>query len=121
MIDISPYKFNQPNGTGKKDWVHVVSEDSKAVSNFDSLIKKMKTQFISNFFQTACPDVYRGKYRDIDYPGEDMGVKYAEDVKRICTSIKSKGKGVQAFIAESLISVGGQILPPRNYFKNVYK
>jgi len=24
MIDISPYKFNQPNGTGKKDWVHVV-------------------------------------------------------------------------------------------------
>lgn len=24
MIDISPYKFNKPNGTGKKDWVHVV-------------------------------------------------------------------------------------------------
>ncbi|XP_026670146.1 alanine--glyoxylate aminotransferase 2-like [Ceratina calcarata] len=24
MIDISPYKFNKPNGPGKKDWVHVV-------------------------------------------------------------------------------------------------
>lgn len=24
-IDISPYKFNKPNGTGKQDWVHVVS------------------------------------------------------------------------------------------------
>lgn len=24
MIDISPFKFNKPNGTGKKDWVHVV-------------------------------------------------------------------------------------------------
>jgi len=24
IIDVSPYKFNKPNGTGKKDWIHVV-------------------------------------------------------------------------------------------------
>ncbi|KAL6445375.1 hypothetical protein ACFW04_002287 [Cataglyphis niger] len=93
IIDISPYKFNKPNGTGKKDWVHVA----------------------------PCPDVYRGKYRAIDYVGEDLGVKYAEDVKQICDDIKAKGRGVCAFIAESLISVGGQILPPQNYFRNAYK
>ncbi|XP_012263548.2 alanine--glyoxylate aminotransferase 2-like [Athalia rosae] len=93
MIDISPYKFNKPNGPGKKEHVHVA----------------------------PCPDVYRGKYREEDYPGEDLGVKYADDVRKICAEVKAKGKGVQAFIAESLISCGGQILPPKNYFKNVYK
>ncbi|CAK9795281.1 Alanine--glyoxylate aminotransferase 2-like [Anthophora quadrimaculata] len=93
MIDISPYKFNKPNGPGKKDWVHVA----------------------------PCPDVYRGKYREIDHPGEDLGVKYANDVKNICQNLKNQGKGVCAYIAESLMSVGGQILPPRNYFRNVYK
>ncbi|XP_006616038.1 alanine--glyoxylate aminotransferase 2-like [Apis dorsata] len=93
MIDISPYKFNHPNGPGKKDWVHVA----------------------------PCPDVYRGKYREIDYPKEDLGVKYANDVKDICQNLKNQEKGVCAFIAESLMSVGGQILPPQNYFRNAYK
>ncbi|XP_033336978.1 alanine--glyoxylate aminotransferase 2-like isoform X2 [Megalopta genalis] len=93
MIDISPYKFNKPNGPGKKDWVHVA----------------------------PCPDVYRGKYREIDYPGEDLGAKYANDVRDICQNLESQGKGVCAYIAESLMSVGGQILPPQNYFRNVYR
>lgn len=55
------------------------------------------------------------------YPNEDLGVKYADDIKEICDEVKAKGKGVCAYIAESLMSVGGQILPPQNYFKNVYK
>ncbi|XP_057338088.1 5-phosphohydroxy-L-lysine phospho-lyase [Microplitis mediator] len=92
LIDISPYKFNQLEN-GKKEWVHVA----------------------------PCPDVYRGKYRDVDYPGEDLGEKYANDVKRICDNVKSQGRGIRAFIAESLVSVGGQIIPPLNYFKNVYR
>lgn len=32
-----------------------------------------------------------------------------------------EGEGVSAFIAESLISCGGQVIPPDNYFKQVYK
>jgi len=71
--------------------------------------------------KAPCPDVYRGKYRASDYPGEDLGVKYADDVKQICEDIKAKGRGVCAYIAESLVSVGGQVLPPQNYFRNAYK
>jgi len=65
--------------------------------------------------------VYRGKYRTTDYVGEDLGIKYAGDVKQICKDIKAQGRGVCAYIAESFISVGGQILPPQNYFQNVYR
>lgn len=71
--------------------------------------------------QAPCPDVYRGKYRDVDYPGEDLGLKYANDVRKICKDVKEKGRGISAFIAESLMSVGGQILPPKNYYRNVYR
>ncbi|XP_015190483.1 PREDICTED: alanine--glyoxylate aminotransferase 2-like [Polistes dominula] len=92
MIDISPYKFNQIKN-GKKDWVHVA----------------------------PCPDVYRGKYCADDYPNQDLGLKYAEDIKHICDDLKVKGRGVCTYIAESLLSVGGQILPPKNYFKNVFR
>lgn len=57
----------------------------------------------------------------MDYPNEDLGEKYARDVKRICDDVNSQGRGIRAFIAESLVSVGGQIIPPKNYFRNVYR
>ncbi|XP_014468400.1 PREDICTED: alanine--glyoxylate aminotransferase 2-like [Dinoponera quadriceps] len=92
-MDISPYKFNQSNGASKKDWVHVA----------------------------PCPDIYRGKYRATDYADEDFGVRYAKDVEEICKDIKAAGRGLCAYIAESLISVGGQIIPPQNYFRNAFR
>lgn len=70
--------------------------------------------------QTSLPDSYRGKYRDTEYSKEEIGRKYAEDVQTICEKLKEE-HGVCAFIAESLVSCGGQVIPPKNYFENVYK
>lgn len=71
--------------------------------------------------QASCADVYRGKYRDIDYPsGSDMAEIYANDVKEIIENLQKEGKGVAGFIAESLQSCGGQIIYPENYLKYVY-
>lgn len=46
---------------------------------------------------------------------------YAEEVGIICEKVKREKGGVCAFIAESLQSCGGQIIPPKGYFKRVYK
>lgn len=74
-----------------------------------------------NLFKTSLPDSYRGKYRDTQYSSQEIGKKYADDVRKICEKIgKEKAKGVCAFIAESLISCGGQVIPPLNYFLEVY-
>ncbi|OWR45577.1 alanine--glyoxylate aminotransferase 2-like [Danaus plexippus] len=94
MIDVSPYKLNLPGGPEKPDWVHVA----------------------------PVPDVYRGKYT---YPNdstseENLGKLYADEVGKLCDEIKKKG-GVCAFIAESLQSCGGQIIPPEGYLKKVFK
>lgn len=93
LIDISPYKFRQLGTSAKKDWVHVA----------------------------PCPDVYRGKYTSDKYPNEDLGRKYAEDVQDIIEEMARGGNRPCAFFAESLQSCGGQIVPPPNYLRSVYR
>jgi 4-aminobutyrate aminotransferase-like enzyme/Ser/Thr protein kinase RdoA (MazF antagonist) len=86
LIDISPYKFNGPGGTGRKPWVHVA----------------------------PIADDYRGAYKRTD-PG--AGAKYAAQVEQMI----SAGVRPAGFIAESLPSVGGQIVFPPGYLAGVYR
>jgi 4-aminobutyrate aminotransferase-like enzyme/Ser/Thr protein kinase RdoA (MazF antagonist) len=89
LIDISPYKFDGPGGSGQKPWVHV-----------------------------ACmPDDYRGKYRRDD---AQAGTKYAAHVGEILDDMRQHGHAPAAYLAETLPSVGGQIVFPPNYLKEVY-
>lgn len=62
------------------------------------------------------PDNYRGKYS-----GENCGIDYANHAKEIIQNLKVEGKEIAGFIGETMISCGGQIVPPKNYFKEVYK
>ncbi|KAK3612244.1 hypothetical protein CHS0354_039525 [Potamilus streckersoni] len=67
------------------------------------------------------PDTYRGKYRDCDHPGKDLGEKYANDVKDIIDKVHAKGNKMCLFIAESMQSCGGQVIFPEGYLKKVYR
>lgn len=60
-------------------------------------------------------------FRDKDFPGQDMGALYANDVKEIIDQMQLEGKKPGCFIAESLQSCGGQIIPPPNYLRETYK
>ncbi|HTP70537.1 MAG TPA: aminotransferase class III-fold pyridoxal phosphate-dependent enzyme [Dongiaceae bacterium] len=89
LIDISPYKFNGPGGSGRKPWVHVA----------------------------PIADDYRGLYRR----GEPaVGKKYAHEVAAILELVRTEGRSVAAFIAETLPSVAGQIVFPPDYLREVY-
>jgi 4-aminobutyrate aminotransferase-like enzyme/Ser/Thr protein kinase RdoA (MazF antagonist) len=63
-------------------------------------------------------DDYRGRYRRGD--GE-AGRKYAAHVKDILESVQKEGRGVAGYIAETLPSVGGQIVFPPDYLAEVYR
>jgi len=56
------------------------------------------------------PDPYRGPHR-----GSEAGKGYADDVRKAITEIEGNGRKLGAFMAESLISCGGQIIPPPGY------
>jgi 4-aminobutyrate aminotransferase-like enzyme len=72
----------------------------------------------SEWVHTApLPDLYRGVHRRED---PDAGTKYAADVAEIAARVVAAGRGVAAFIAEGAPSVGGQILLPKGYLRDVY-
>lgn len=62
------------------------------------------------------PDTYRGEFRDPSTAGE----QYAEDVSQAIETLVHKGRDVAAFIAESILSCGGQIMLPEGYLKACY-
>lgn len=71
--------------------------------------------------KVACPDTYRGKYTVTKNPKEDLARLYANEIDDVIEKVHLDGKRVAAYIAESLQSCGGQIIPPDNYLNNVYK
>ncbi|XP_052262359.1 5-phosphohydroxy-L-lysine phospho-lyase-like [Dreissena polymorpha] len=95
IIDISPYKLRV-----QKDGVQTCP---------------------THVYVAPCPDRYRGLYMDCDHPGEDLGEKYANEVRDICKVILGRGKNVACFIAESMQSCGGQVVYPPGYLKQVYR
>jgi 4-aminobutyrate aminotransferase-like enzyme/Ser/Thr protein kinase RdoA (MazF antagonist) len=62
-------------------------------------------------------DDYRGLYRRDD---KSAGAKYAKHVEEILSRARSEGRGVAAYIAETLPSVGGQVVFPPGYLAEVY-
>lgn len=89
LVEISPYKFNGPGGSGPAPYVRVV----------------------------PMPDVYRGLYRD----DPQAGTKYAAHVaEAIAEARAAGGDEIGAFIAESMLGCGGQIVLPEGYLAAAY-
>ncbi|MGH9415815.1 MAG: aminotransferase class III-fold pyridoxal phosphate-dependent enzyme [Terriglobales bacterium] len=64
------------------------------------------------------PDDYRGLYRRDD---AEAGPKYARHIAVILEDARSDGRGIAAFIAETLPSVAGQIVFPPGYLRAAYR
>ncbi|HEY2460297.1 MAG TPA: aminotransferase class III-fold pyridoxal phosphate-dependent enzyme [Candidatus Acidoferrum sp.] len=64
------------------------------------------------------PDDYRGEYRRGD---ANAGAKYAQQVADLLAHAKKDDHNIAAFIAETLPSVAGQIVFPKNYLTEAYR
>ncbi len=64
------------------------------------------------------PDSFRGIYQG---KSNEIGEKYVAHIKEAINYIKEQNRGVAAFIAESIVSCGGQIELPENYLKLAYE
>jgi 4-aminobutyrate aminotransferase-like enzyme len=66
--------------------------------------------------KVAMPDDYRGPHR-----GADAGARYAAEVAQAVAAIRSADRQVGAFMAESLIGCGGQVIPPPGFLAAAYQ
>jgi 4-aminobutyrate aminotransferase-like enzyme len=63
------------------------------------------------------PDTYRGPFKADD---PNAGEKYAADVQLAIEEINDAGKRLSAFICESALGCGGQIILPDGYLKEAF-
>ncbi len=68
-------------------------------------------------YTAPIPDDYRGAWKRGD---PDAGPKFARPVEEIAARLAREGKRA-TFLAETLPSVGGQIVPPPGYLEAVYR
>ena len=64
------------------------------------------------------PDTYRGPFRRDD---PQAGPRYARHVGALVDRLQAEGRGLAAFLAETLPSVAGQIVLPPGYLAEAYR
>jgi 4-aminobutyrate aminotransferase-like enzyme len=64
------------------------------------------------------PDGYRGPHKGKD---SVSGKRYAADVKAAIDQVRTEGRGVGAFICESILGCGGQVVLPDGYMQEAFK
>ena len=62
------------------------------------------------------PDSYRGKYR-----GEEALTGYIDELKNILYLIKKNGKNISAFVVESIMGCGGQLILPDRFLERAFE
>lgn len=92
---------------------HVTSLIDISPYKFHQLGEEAKKEYVH---VAPSPDTYRGKYRE-DHP--DPGAAYADEVNDVIREAHQNNRQIAAFIAESMQSCGGQIIPPPGYFQKV--
>ena len=94
LVEISHYKFAGPGGAGPGGRV----------------------------VAAAMPDVYRGRFRrGCGIPDGELGARYAAEVADAARLLAERGHGAAAFVAEPILSCGGQIEPPPGYLEAAYR
>ena len=68
-------------------------------------------------WEAPLPDAYRAPG---DWPKSEIGQRYARPVAEIASALAKEGRGLAAFIAESLPSSAGQIVLPEGYLQAAY-
>ncbi|HEY1385127.1 MAG TPA: aminotransferase class III-fold pyridoxal phosphate-dependent enzyme [Dongiaceae bacterium] len=68
-------------------------------------------------WEVPLPDAYRAP---ADWPKPEIGQRYARPVTEIASALAKEGRGLAAFIAESLPSSAGQIVLPEGYLQAAY-
>jgi 4-aminobutyrate aminotransferase-like enzyme/Ser/Thr protein kinase RdoA (MazF antagonist) len=107
--------------TGRRDMVVV---DGAYHGNTDTLIALSPYKFLGPggaaqaepwVHVSPLPDGYRGTFRG---QGRDAGEAYGNDVARVIAAADSP---IAGFLVESLISCGGQVIPPDGYLETAFR
>ncbi len=94
LIDVSPYKFDGPGGSGCPPTTHVV----------------------------PLPDPYRGRYRSAPgAPSAEVTAPYLAEVDRLLAGLAASGRRPAAFLAEPMPGTAGQVVLADGFLAGAYE
>lgn len=64
------------------------------------------------------PDSHSGKYKGFN---AETATAYVEELRQLIRSLESQGKTPAGFICESIVSCGGQVVPPPTYLSQAFQ
>jgi len=121
LVDLSPYKFDGPGGEGPKPWVHKVPMPDPYRGRFRAFAEG---EFVAGL-PVAGPssrEESRESGAEPEYmPAEEVGPRYAGEVKKALSLLRAEGKAPAAFFCESMLGCGGQIVLPEGYMAEAFE
>lgn len=137
VIDISPYKYARAGGTGRRSWVReaplpdVFSGAHRAAGVDDAAAGAAYAADVAALVDAFAADEAREAARRgvaaHGHPAAHAGAANGGSAPPAAAAATAAGDdddgltaGVGAFIMESLLSCGGQVLPPAGYLTRVY-
>ena len=109
--------------TGQRDFIVI---DSAYHGNTNAVIEISPYKYegpggmgpTDHVHKVRIPDTFRGEFRE---KGPRAGEKYSRDIERALNDIRDKNRGIAGFMAESIMSVAGQIMFPESYLHRAYQ
>ncbi|KAG8134484.1 putative Alanine--glyoxylate aminotransferase 2-like 1-like protein, partial [Naja naja] len=125
LIDISPYKFNQLGKEAKKEFVHVAPSPDIYRGKYREDHEDPAGAYaddVRNIIEKAQKNGHKiilnseNQYGSMDAPEICFTLQFTSDRRK---GLPASFGAIAAFIAESMQSCGGQIIPPAGYFQKV--
>jgi 4-aminobutyrate aminotransferase-like enzyme/Ser/Thr protein kinase RdoA (MazF antagonist)/murein DD-endopeptidase MepM/ murein hydrolase activator NlpD len=121
MVDLSPYKFDGPGGEGPRSWVHKVPMPDPYRGRFRARPEGV-TYSDSPVMETPGErEPISGGVEPQYVPGETLGHRYADEVRKVLTLMRAEGRAPAAFFCESMLGCGGQIVLPEGYLSEAFE
>ena len=121
MVDLSPYKFDGPGGEGRRSWVHKLPMPDP----FRGLYRAFpEEEFLAGLpvAPTASTPDAGGRDPEPEYmAAEDVGPRYAQEVRKTLDLMRSEARVPAAFFCESMLGCGGQIVLPDGFLTEAFE
>jgi 4-aminobutyrate aminotransferase-like enzyme/Ser/Thr protein kinase RdoA (MazF antagonist) len=123
LVDVSPYQFDRVGGEGIRSWVHKVPIPDA----YRGIIRSLSgEEFVEGQESAASPgsadEGKGGETEQATYlPADEVGPAYAEQVRQVLNLMRAGGRHPAAFICESMLGCGGQIVLPDGYMAGAFQ
>ena len=115
MADLSPSQFHRASGEDSKPWVHTVPTPDPYRGRFRAVAEGGVPPEPTDTPSALGLSLPGGKKEPEYLPVEELGARYAEELRGVLRGMRLRTRSPAAFFCESIPGSGGQIILPQGH------